>query len=115
MEHEQGHHQRQRHRHEADQSGPPLEKEGNQDDHYKQRTNNKRPCEVFDRHVDEGRWTENVRVDLNTREGRAQLIERSFQAVSCLESVGSGELVDNEQQARLVVHDGVANQRLMVF
>ena len=60
------------------------------------------------------RRPEDRRVDLDALEARPQLLERLLDAAGDVERVGPRELLDDEHDARAVVDDGVAEQRLVV-
>ena len=70
--------------------------------------------EVVERDLDEGRRPEDRGVDLDARQAGPQLLERLLDAAGHLERVGPRELLDDQQQARAVVDDRVADQRLVV-
>ena len=54
-----------------------------------------------------------VSISMPGQAGR-ELVERLLDAVGDVERVGPRELLDDEHQARAVVDDGVADQRLVV-
>ena len=62
---------------------------------------------------DAGRNT--LGVELDPRQAGLQRCERVLDAAGDLERVGLRELLDHEHQARAVVDDGVADQRLVVL
>ena len=64
--------------------------------------------------LDERRRAEDRRVDLDARQPGPQLLEGLLDPAGHLERVGPAELLDDEQQPRAVVDDGVADQRLGV-
>ena len=115
VEHQPGGHQRQRNRHHADQRGPPLVEE-------ERRARGPR--------ADEPSSSALVRLSIASSmkvAGRKIVVSISMpgspgrsssSAASTpsrdLERVGPGELLDDEHQARAVVDDGVADQRLVV-
>ncbi len=71
VEHEDRREQRQRDRDQADEGGPPLEQEGDDDQDHEQDADQQRPREIVDRLLDEGRGPEDRGVDLHAREAPA--------------------------------------------
>ena len=71
--------------------------------------------QVVGRLADEVGGAEGRRVDLHAGEARAHLVQRVLDAVRDGQRVGAGELLDDEQEARLAVRDRVADQRLVVL
>src|SRR5262245_29740739 len=63
--------------------------------------------------MDEARRSENVRLDLYPWKSWPHFIECFVEPLSYLQSIGPGELLDDEQDALLVVHDSVPDQRLV--
>ena len=114
LEHESGGHQRQRDRNEADERRPPVEQEDDQDDEDQDRTEEEGLRQVVEGDVDERRRTEDRRVDLDPLEARPELVDRRFHTARDVERVRPRELLDDEHDARTVVDDRIAEERLMI-
>ena len=114
VQHERRRHERERNRDEADQRRAPLEQEGGEDQREEHAGDQRRQREVVDRVLDEGRRPEDRRVGLHAAEAGPEIGERLLDALGDLESIGAGELLDHEEEAVGVVHDRIADQRLVV-
>jgi hypothetical protein len=107
--------ERQRDRDEADQRRAPLEQERRQDQHDEQAAEQQRRREVVDRGLDEARRPEDRRVDRDVGQARAHRVHGVLEALRQLQRVGARVLLDDEQQARAVVDDRVAAERLVLL
>ena len=87
--------------------------EQRQHQHDEQTAEQQRPAQMLDRDLDEARRTEDRGIDLQIRQAGLQGRERVIDALGHLERVRPGKLLDDEQQARAAVDDGIADQRLM--
>ena len=113
VEDERGCHQREGDRGEADDGRPPLEEEGDEDEHHEQRPEQQGVGQVRDRDLDELGGPEDVVVDVDPRQARPHLVERLVDPARDVERVRPRELLDHHQEALVVVDDRVAEERLV--
>ena len=69
----------------------------------------------MDRHLNEVRRAEDGGIDVQIRKTRPHRIQRVVDSLGDLQGVGPREFLDDEQQTRTAVDDGVADERLMTF
>ena len=107
MEHRDGGQQGGGDRQDADRGGAQVEQEAREDQHDEHAAEDQRVAEVFDRQFDEGRRAEDRWVDLDLRQRRRDCGERRLDAAGDLQGVAPRLLLDDEQEPRAVVDDGV--------
>ena len=95
----------------ADQGNAPVPEEEDQHNHHQQRAEPERPQEVIERDFDESGGAEDGRVDVDASQAWPHLFDSRFHAFGHFDAVAPGEFFDDEQQARAIVNDGVANHR----
>ncbi len=115
IEHEPGRYQRQRDHHDADQRGTPREKPGGENQDEEAAADQQRAADIFDRKVDEAGRPIDRCVDRDAGQPLAQLVQCDIDAANDLHGIGIREPLDHEQQARVVVDDGVADERRMLL
>src|SRR5215211_6622265 len=115
MEDQAGGYERQGNGNDADQCCPPLEKEEEQQHDNENAAENQRIGEIMKRSFDEGRWPEDLRIDLDPLKARSHFLERGFYAMRDFECVGPGKFLHDQQDTGPVIDYRVADQRLMVL
>ena len=111
VQHQRRGQQRQRDRRQADQRRPPVEQERDQDDDHQHAADEHARAQVAQRPLDERGRAEDGRVDLHARQARPQRLQRRLDLAGHLQRVAPGLLLDDQQQARAVVDDRVADRR----
>ncbi len=115
VEDQQGGDQRQGQGHQADQPGSPVAEEGKQHDRGKEEACEQGQRDVANSLLDERRRPEDLGVDRDAAEPRAQRFECSLDRPGHFDGVGIGELLDNQHQTGPIVDDSVADQQLVVL
>ena len=115
VEHEQGGDQRQRDRDQADERRPPLEQEGDEDQRSRAGSRAAAPCVrlSIDCSMNVAGRKIVVSISMPGQPGPHARRSPSSTPARDLQRVGAAELLDDQQQARAVVDDALAPQRLV--
>ena len=90
VEHVQGRQQRQRDRHQANQRCPPAIEKDTEHQNHEQRSDDRCPGEIGDRHLDEGRRAEERGVKIDAGKSWPQRIQRILYPTRHLQGVHVG-------------------------
>ena len=115
VEHGPCDHHRQENDDGADQRGTPVGEECKERHQHEDGPDEQRPAQVADRQVEEGRGPKEGGVHLQARETRPQRRKRLFQFLRHRVRIGPGEFLDHEHERGSALHDGITDERLMVF
>ena len=107
--------QRQRNRDAADEGRSPVGQKQEQHQYHQQTADEQRHTEILQRHLDERRRPEDRGIDRDVLEARRQLRQHRLDVARHLQGICAQLFLDDEEQPRTVIDDGVSDRRRRAF